>query len=162
YQGHVSWFAGRHSMKLGYDIGVGFFKDYREGGALFGSHTFSNRFTNFPYADFLLGIPTTASRDYPANLQHQRTRDYAFFVTDEFKILPSLPLTYGLRYELKPGFTSPSGRMAMFDIGAGKIVVPDGATNQVSSLLPRGYVDVVEASRLGLPSDALIRTDRND
>ena len=162
YQGHLSWFAGRHSMKFGYDIGAGFFKDYREGAALFGSNVFSNRFSNFPYADFLLGVPTTASRDYPANLQHQRTRDYAFFVTDEFKVRPSLTLTYGARYEIKPGFTSPSARMAMFEVGSGKIVVPDGAANQVSPLLPRGYVDIVEASRLGLPGDALIRTDRNN
>jgi hypothetical protein len=28
--------------------------------ALFGSHSFSNRFTNHPYSDFLLGVPTTA------------------------------------------------------------------------------------------------------
>jgi hypothetical protein len=162
FQGHLSWFAGRHSLKYGYDIGAGFFKDYREGAALFGSHTFSNRFTNFPYADFLLGIPTTASRDYPASLQHQRTRDYAIFVADEVKLRPSFTLNWGLRYELKPGFTSPSGRMAMFEVGSGKIVVPDGATGQVSGLLPRGYVDVVEASRLGLPGEALIRTDRNN
>jgi hypothetical protein len=162
YQGHLSYFAGRHAMKFGYDIGAGFFKDYREGGALYGSHTFSNRFTGFTYSDFLLGIPTTASRDYPAALQHQRTRDYAFFVADEFKVGPKLTLNLGMRYEIKPGFTSPLNRMSMFDVISGKLVVPDGATSQVSSLLPRGYVDVVEASSLGLPGNRLIRTDRNN
>jgi hypothetical protein len=30
------------------------------------------------------------------------------------------------------------------------------------SLMPRGFVDVIEAAQLGLPSDALIRTDRNN
>ena len=162
YQGNLSWFVRGHSFKFGYDIGAGFFKDYREGGALFGSHTYSNRFTNFPYADFLLGIPTTAARDYPANLQYQRTRDYAFFVADDYKVLPSLTLTYGLRYEIKPGFTSPQGRMAMFDIASGKIVVPDGAAGHASPLLPRGYADIIEAGKLGLPGDTLIRTDRNN
>ena len=35
-------------------------------GTFSGSLTFSNRFTNHPYADFLLGIPTTAARSFPA------------------------------------------------------------------------------------------------
>jgi hypothetical protein len=162
YQGHVSWFRGRHAMKFGYDIGAGFFKDYRQGAALWGSHSYSNRFTNHPYSDFLLGLPTTASRDYPANLQHQRTRDYAFFITDEFKVSPKLTVNAGMRYEVKPGFTSPQGRMAMFEVASGKIVVPNGSAGQVSPLLPRNYVDVVEASALGLTDQALIHTDTNN
>ncbi len=162
FQGNVSWFVRRHSMKLGYDIGAGIIRSYSEGGALFGSQSFSNKYTNFAYADFLLGIPTTASRDFPASHSTQRGHDFAFFVTDEYKVNPKLTLTYGLRYELKPGYTSEQGQMAMFDIGSGKIVVPDGQTRQVSALMPVGYVGVVEASSLGLPGDTLIRTDRNN
>lgn len=161
-QGNLSWFVRRHAIKFGYDIGVGATKTYSEGGALFGSQSFSNKFTNYAYSDFLLGIPTTASRDFPAAHNTQNERDYNFFVADEFKVSPKLTLNYGLRYELKPGYKSGLGQMTMFDIGSGKIVVPDGQAKQVSALMPAGYVGVVEASSLGLPGDTLIRTDKNN
>src|SRR5207237_7450724 len=38
----------------------------------------------------------------------------------------------------------------------------DGGVDKVSPLLPTGYVGVVTASSLGLPSGSLIRTDRNN
>ena len=42
-------------------------------GTTTGSLTFSNTFTGFTYADFLLGIPSTVSRSYPA-LETNRLR----------------------------------------------------------------------------------------
>ena len=50
----------------------------------------------------------------------------------------------------------------MFDIVSGSIVVKDGSLSKVSPLFPKGYVNVVEASSLGLPGDTLIRTDKNN
>src|SRR5262249_62182411 len=44
----------------------------------------------------------------------------------------------------------------------GKIVVPNGSLSKVSPLLPRGYVDVIEAKDAGLPGRTLVRTDRNN
>ena len=43
----------------------------------------------------------------------------------------------------------------------GKIVVPDGSLGKVSPLMPRGYVDAIEASKAGLPATLLI-TGRNN
>src|SRR5262249_8689911 len=50
----------------------------------------------------------------------------------------------------------------VFDLGLGKIVVPDGSLNLVSPLMPRGYVDVIEASKAGYDSVKLLATDRNN
>jgi hypothetical protein len=44
-----------------------------------------------------------------------------------------------------------NGNLATFDIGSGSIVVQDGSLGQVSPLFPQGYVNIVEASSLGLP-----------
>jgi hypothetical protein len=54
-----------------------------------------------------------------------------------------------------------SGYMSVFDLASGKIVVPDGQLSKVSPLLPKSYVDVVEAKSAGLPGK-LIRTDKNN
>ena len=158
----LSWFARAHSVKAGVNVANGRFKQYQEAANLFGSHTYSGAFSGFAYSDFLLGIPATAQRNFPAAKQDFQNWDYSFFVTDTYKFRPSLTLSLGLRYEYKPGYTSRDGMQSMFDIGTGKIVVPDGAMGSVSPLLPKGYVQVIEAREAGLPGATLIRTDRNN
>jgi hypothetical protein len=70
--------------------------------------------------------------------------------------------TFGIRYELHPNWTDANSLLSAFDLSTGKIVVPDGALGRVSSLLPRGYVDVVEAKTAGYPGGTLIQTDKNN
>jgi hypothetical protein len=164
YQFHdqLNWLHGRHSLRMGATISRVGFGDGQANASLFGNMTFSNRFTGQPYADFLLGIPTTVSRAFPP-LEYGLTRwGSELFVTDDFKLTSRLTLNLGLRYEHKPSWKEDNGMLSMFDIGTGKIVIPDGALGRVSSLMPRGYVDVVEAKQVGLPGDTLIKTDTNN
>ena len=158
---HLTSFRGKHSLKGGFYLARGAYKDVREDGALFGSHTYSNRYTGHPYADFLLGMPTTARRAFPTLGQSTWAWDWALFVQDEYRIRPDLTLTFGLRYELKPGFSSENGLQSVFDVGSGKIIVPDGALGRASKLMPLGYVEVAEAKSAGLGA-TLIRADKNN
>ncbi len=160
FQQNVTWISGRHTVKFGAQIMRGTYEDLRQGAGLFGNLTFSNRFTGFTYADFLLGIPTTMSRNFPALLQSTKSWRYGFFVQDDFRIRPDL--TLNLRYDLLPGFTARDGLQSMFDIGTGAIIVPDGALGRVSPLMPTGYVNVLEASRAGFHPSRLVRADRNN
>ena len=162
FQDQLSWFAGRHSVKAGVNLSRIRFSDGQAPQDLFGSVSFSNRFTGHPYADFLLGIPTTSSRGFGYLVQERKRWTYDFFVSDNFKLTPKLTLNLGLRYELHPFWVELNGRQAGFDIETGRIVVPDGALSKVSPLLPRGYVEVVEASAVGYPSQTLVRTDKNN
>jgi hypothetical protein len=162
FSDQLSWFTRSHSVKAGVDIGNGRYKNYSEGSALFGGQTFSGAFTGFPYADFLLGIPATARRDSPAATQDYQNWSYGLFITDTYKLRPSLTLTIGMRYDLLPGYTSAHGLQSVFDVGTGKIVVPDGALSAVSPLMPKGYVQVIEARDAGLPGSALVGTDKNN
>jgi hypothetical protein len=162
FQDHVSWFRGRHSMKFGVNIGRIEWDDGQAHANLFGNLTFSNRFTGHPYADFLLGIPTTAARAFPPVRLDRLRYQYDFFFQDDFKVSPKLTLNLGVRYELHPLWTEEHGLGSMFDIGSGKIVVQDGSLDKISPLFPSGYVDVVEAKSLGLPGKTIVRNDRNN
>ncbi len=162
YQQHLNWFRGKHSLKSGFVLTRVRFEDNQASANLFGALTFSDRFTGYPYGDFLLGIPTSAARAFPPVLISRLRWAQDWFVTDDFKITPTLTLNIGLRYEYHPGYSEALGQQAVFDIDTGKIVVPDGALSRVSPLLPRGYVDVIEAQQAGLPGQTLLRADRNN
>jgi hypothetical protein len=162
YQQHVNWFRGRHSLKAGFILTRVRFEDNQANNNLFGNVTFTANFTGHTYGDFLLGIPTSAARAFPPVLIGRTRWSQDWFVTDDYKVTPTLTLNIGVRYEWHPGYSEDRGQQAVFDINTGKIVVPDGALNGVSPLVPRGYVDIVEASSAGLPGKTLVRTDRNN
>ncbi len=162
FQENVTWLTTRHSIKFGAQIGRGSYTDLRQGAGLFGNTTFSNRFTGFTYADYLLGIPTTLSRNFPAIAQDTQSWTYGFFVQDQYRVSPNLTLNMGLRYDLLPGFTATDGLQSMFDIGTGRIIVPDGSLSRISPYMPRGYVDVVEAGGAGFHPKRLVRADKNN
>jgi hypothetical protein len=170
FQDGLNWYRGRHTLKTGFNLSR---VDYADGSVptagslvsggsnLFGSATFSNRFTGFPYADFILGIPTTTARSFPNFVDQELRWAYDFFVTDEFRIARQVTLDLGLRYELHPPFRNGDGYNSIFDIGSGKIVVPDGSISKISPLLPLNYVGVETAGAAHLPN-SLINTDKNN
>ena len=162
FQEHLTWTHGRHNIKAGALVARTLFSDHQASNNLFGNLTFSNRFTGHPYADFLLGIPTTAARAF-APLRIDRTRwNYDLFVADDFKMRSNLTINVGLRYELHPGWAEKTGRQSLFDATTGKIVVPDGALSHISPLMPRGYVDVIEAGQAGYDGSRLLKNDVNN
>lgn len=162
FQDHVSWFRGKHNIKMGANVGRVEWDDGAANANLFGSLNFSNRFTGHPYADFLLGVPTTAARAFAPVRVDRKRYQYDFFFADDIKVNQKLTVNVGLRYEYHPVWTEEAGLGAMFDIESGKIVVQDGSLGKVSPLFPRSFVDVVEAKSLGLPGGTLIRNDRNN
>lgn len=168
-QDHVSWFSGRHNLKIGFELTRVAWDSLNANTNQFGTVNFSNRFTSggqanqgWAYADFLLGIPTSAARAFPPVLINRYRWQYDFFVADDIKVNQHLTLNLGVRYELHQPWREANQMTSMFDLGSGKIVVEDGALGKVSPLFPTNYVGIVEANTLGLPGRTLIRTDRNN
>lgn len=166
---HLSWFRGRHNLKVGFNLTRVEWDSLSAHPNLFGSVTFSNRFTSaartgqgHPYADFLLGIPTSSARAFPPVRVDRNRWQYDFFFTDDFKVTSRLTLNLGVRYELHLPWRVNQRMTSAFDIGTGQIVIEDGAMAKVSPLFPRGYVGIVEAKELGLPGRTLLRVDRNN
>jgi hypothetical protein len=158
----VTWLAGTHSLKFGTDIRRVDWEEMIAPANLFGMVDFTGRYTGHPYADFLLGLPNTASRAFPPVPTLRRRSTYDFFVQDDWKIRRDLTLNLGLRYDLHPGWVERDGRLAFFDVTSGAIVIADDGANKISPLMPSSYVGIVTASSQGLPSDTLVRTDRNN
>jgi hypothetical protein len=168
-QEHFSWFRGRHNLKFGWDMLRSEYDSYSAPTALFGQVNFSNRFTTGsasgqgnPYADFLLGIPTRASRAFPPIPVERNRWAHDFFAADDFKVSPKLTINLGLRYELHLPWRENSNQLALFDISTGKIVVPDGMTSKVSPIFPTNYVGIVEASAAGYESRTLVHPNMHN
>lgn len=162
FSDHVSWLRGRHTFKFGGALTRVTWSDFSAPSCLFGCVTFSNRFTGFTYADFLLGYPTTAARAFPPLRVERKRSQYDFYVNDDFKVSRKLTLNLGLRYEHHPYWTEENGLSSLFDVDSGKVVVPDGSLSRVSPLFPRDFVDVVEAGNRGFAGKTLINNDKNN
>ncbi len=102
------------------------------------------------------------TRNFPAIEPQRRNRRHGLFIQDDWRVTPRLTLNLGLRYDYYPGWTESNGRQAVFDITTGAIVVPDGALDKVSPFMPRGYVDVIEASKAGYSSTTLTTGDKDN
>ncbi|MGH9327482.1 MAG: carboxypeptidase-like regulatory domain-containing protein [Terriglobia bacterium] len=168
FQDSVNWSHGRHFMKFGTEIGKVDWEDLSASPNLFGSLTFAPTYTSggitgqgYAYADFLLGIPTSSSIAPPPIEQLAYRWFYNFYGEDQFKITRRLTLNMGLRYQLTPSWSEQHHYLADFDPAIGKIVVPNGALNEVSPLMPTSYVQTVGASSAGLPQN-LIYTAKHD
>ena len=169
-QDQITWLRGTHSLKAGTDIRRVDWEELNANANLFGNLSFNGQATavpgvaasGHPYADFLLGVPNTAQRAF-APVPALRSRwTYDFFVQDDWKVSRDLTINLGLRYDIHPGWFEQNNRLAMFDVSSGKIAVADGGLDKVSPLIPAGYVDIVAASTLGLPSRTIVNTDRNN
>jgi hypothetical protein len=161
---NFSWVRGRHTMKFGVEEIDWFVNRYmpnNSGTPIFGSYSFTGKFTGNAYADFLLGLPATVTREEPYATQYNRSRDWAGYAQDDFKVTARLTLMYGLRYEYNGPAYARDGNMYSFDVSTGKIVVPGAQSMKyVSSLFPSN-IPIEYASAEGL-GQSLRRADWNN
>ncbi len=79
--------------------------------------------SGYSFADFLLGLPASSQNVPPMGSITLRDNQYAAYVQDDWRILPRLTLSIGLRYELLFNPEEDKNRLAMFDPALGAIVV---------------------------------------
>ncbi len=108
----MTWNLGSHSLKFGIDFRF----SYNNGAANFGEIPVMNFARSYYSGNFLSNVASgfvdnlgqTVYSDgvnYEVGLgdyREWRTREYDFFIQDDWKILPNLTLNLGLRYEGKP------------------------------------------------------------
>ncbi len=124
---NVTYTIGKHTLKGGIDIRrVRYFDtELFLPSDDFGSFTFQPTFTGNAFGDFLQGKPTTTFFAVSSPDVGGQATQFSFFVQDEYQISNKLTLSYGLRYQILPGFQEDGGNLANFDQRTNSIVVPD-------------------------------------
>ncbi len=160
--------SGKHSLKLGVDIIRSNFieNDVRN---VRGDFRFRGQNTNptggnssgfYSFADFLLGLPGTTSRQIGAEPADTTGTQYAFFAQDDFRVANWLTLNLGFRYEYQTALKEATGRLANLLINSqtqtGTLVCPQEVRNQTT-----GAVTCVSAASVGLP-ETLVNADKNN
>ena len=158
----ITYVTGRHSIKAG-----GEYRPQQSNGSvepMFGSYSFTNRFTRFAYSDFLLGLPNSTSRSQTRrSTSAGRSWLLSGFVQDDFRISPNLTLNFGLRYDYNSPGTDEFDTRANFDPRTGSLVVPTEAVlrESVDPLFPRA-IPVVTAQQAGFATHSLREADKNN
>jgi len=147
YTDTLSWTHSNHTFKFGGDIRtiesispLSFYgaDNYGTFGYTLTGSAVGN-YTGVDFADFLLGIPNGTEYDTVQQDNDGSTIHYHFFAQDQWKALDRLTLTYGIRYELHPGYTDAGGDIGNFDPSvplSGRVIYPDGK----NSLLAQNYL----------------------
>ena len=141
---NLTWVHGKHTMKFGVDVRRVAYADIESFGGSddFGAFTFTsgaltgNRACGDPtanatylcesaFADFLMGLPakTYVAQSGPDVLAH--TIQTGVYAQDEWRVIPRLTLTFGLRWQALPPFVSPLTNLTAFDPRNGGVIVPD-------------------------------------
>ncbi|HWQ56339.1 MAG TPA: TonB-dependent receptor [Bryobacteraceae bacterium] len=119
---HISVFSGAHSIKAGIQFNrAQIFSNNLIGPPAF---TFDGRLSGWSFADFLLGYPSTATRQLAPNVFYLFQNEWGFFVQDEIRLNQQLTLTAGLRYQIWPFVHEKYDKLAVFDVQNRQIVIP--------------------------------------
>ena len=156
----LTWVKGKHLVKMGGDIlRIQLFEPYLNNNR--GTFNFLGRWTNQPYADFLLGLPESASRQVGSSPNYLFSTNYGFFAQDDIKLASRFTLNLGIRYEIPKPPNEKYGRITNFIPELGLLVLADDSTLKGSgtSFTDAGKVGV--ARNLGLP-DSLVYTRYGD
>lgn len=140
-----TWIKDKHNLKVGATIMHvrNTSADTMGGDSPRGTFAFGSGMTSFdgdarPYAypSVLLGLPASASRArFVGGWPYQTYWQNAFFVQDDWKVLPSLTLNLGLRYELYTRPIERFNRQANWNLESNELVVatPDNRSPSLNT-----------------------------
>jgi hypothetical protein len=141
---NLTWARGKHTLKTGIDARRVRYADIETflPSDDFGQFTFQDTFTGNAFGDFLEGLPTTIFFAISSPDVAGTAWQYSFFGQDEYQLNSRLTLSYGLRWQILPGFTELGGNLANFDQRNNSIVVPNNLAAYLAS-------QNIQASNLG-------------
>lgn len=158
---NLSWTTGKHAFKFGVDLIRDENNQNYLPNNLYGSFSFTGRYSGAAYADFLLGLPQTTGLSNPAPSSYLRGTMWFFYAQDQFKVTPRLSLSYGVRWELTPPYTDKFGRIFNYSPSAGALVVPSKGLGFINPLFPK-TVKIVSAGQAGYPADSLLDYNKHN
>ncbi len=116
----LSWIHGKHNMRFGGDYRR-VHRDFLAGSNAAGDFAFTGLFTQdaaqdpttgSSFADFLLGLPQSTTLNSSLAKSYLRDNVVDVFAMDDWRMLPSFTLNYGVRWEFFAPYTEKFGRLA--------------------------------------------------
>jgi len=160
--GNLGWTRGKHGFRFGMEYNRSGINHFQPQGGNFqtarGSFRFNGSSTELngggaaavnqatSWADFMLGLAAeTGQAVQNANPNSLRWTQIAMYARDQWQVLPSLTVTYGMRWEYYPFVTSDHGGARMLDPstmnvligGHGGVPLDDGVKVGIGEFLPR-------------------------
>jgi Carboxypeptidase regulatory-like domain len=121
----------------------------------FGGFTFTGAYTNFPYADFLLGLPQTTAYTYARSPEYARLWYLNAFAQDDWKVKPNLTLFYGARYDYNSPAVDKYNIVASFNPATGAVVIPnESIAADINPAFPSA-IPIETAATAGLPERSM-------
>ncbi len=154
---NLTWIRGAHTMKFGVDLRRNML-DIRNIGAVQGTFAFQGLFTGNAIADYLLGIPRTASGVAPPGPDGVNWMTlWQGFAQDDWKATADLTLSIGLRYEYAAPWINSRDQRSIFDpsFPGGRLIYPGRSDYYVPG---RGFI----ASDKPLAPRGLVPPDKNN
>jgi hypothetical protein len=122
----LSWIHGKHNLRFGGDYRR-VHRNFLAGSNATGNFEFSGLFTEgftavngqpqpipgtgSPLADFLLGLPQSTTLNSSLAKSYLRDNVFDGFAMDDWRLLSSLTLNYGVRYEFSAPYTEKYGHL---------------------------------------------------
>ena len=163
----VTWIKNKHIVKFGAKLRYYSWlgtdsKNYM------GNWTFNGQNTENPantartgdaFADWAIGIPSSAGRGYPSDTFGGDYNAWHLFFQDDIKVTSRLTFNIGLRYEHTPWATAFRGQTGTFDGTQARPIIVASKTNQVdlgaqpAAATAYGYLKslIQTSSEAGLP-----------
>ena len=102
----VTWAKGAHTLQMGVQVQFTQSNNNRSGGLARGRFEFEGSFSGDAFADFLLGLPLSATRASGSDRIDLRNRLGRIFFQDQWRVNSRLDMTLGLAYNWDPPFRS--------------------------------------------------------
>jgi hypothetical protein len=124
---NVSLVKGTHNVRTGFQISrQKYFQITNFNGNP--TFTFDGRYSGLQasgngLADFLLGLPSRAGGAIGDSIQNLRTTYVAGYVQDDWRIVPSFTLNYGLRYEFARSPVERDNKSMVFSPEEGRVLL---------------------------------------
>lgn len=168
WSANLTHIHGRHSLQFGGDVSRLHFNPTSKGHR--GMFTYTGFLTGNAFADYLLGVPFSATNAFgDSRVTHLRALGYSFYVEDKLRLGTRLVLELGTRYDYRSPFTEINGRRAGFSLNPLALVLPGSTGNfigtpwmDLSELKDiQAHIPVVGTRDIGYPT-SIIRPDRNN
>ncbi len=144
FSAHALYYHGRHDVTVGGDY-LREDYNYLEQQDPRGTFTFTGEATagsaggvssaGSDLADFLIGIPDTSGIAYGNADKYFREPVYDAYFTDDWRVLPTLTINAGMRWDYQAPMTELFGRLVNLDIASGfSAVAPIEGSDPVGSI----------------------------